>query len=199
MLRGYRAAKNQDRPCTPEDRTVRRRDLPGGMVKLELWPFRADGVVALADHFLSDKRGSGTGGDRYQVNVHVDQDPLAPDGTVAATLEDGTPVSAETFRRVACDCGLVAVGHAGERLDIGRRSRAIPPAIRRALMLRDRGCALLVSTHMIESVEEDWDVPYIMVKGRIARVCRRTDLAAGQSLEDVYFTITEGKGQEDKP
>ena len=31
--------------------------------------------------------------------------------------------------------------------------------------LRDSGCALLVSTHMIESVEEDWDVTYIMVKG----------------------------------
>lgn len=33
--------------------------------------------------------------------------------------------------------------------------------------LRDSGCALLVSTHMIESVEEDWDVTYIMVKGTL--------------------------------
>jgi ABC-2 type transport system ATP-binding protein len=65
--------------------------------------------------------------------------------------------------------------------------------------LRDSGCALLVSTHMIESVEEDWDLTYIMVKGRIARVCRRTDLTDGQSLEDVYFTITEGKSPEDRP
>jgi ABC-2 type transport system ATP-binding protein len=65
--------------------------------------------------------------------------------------------------------------------------------------LRDSGCALLVSTHMIESVEEDWDLTYIMVKGRIARVCRRTDLTYGQSLEDVYFTITEGKSQGDTP
>ncbi len=63
--------------------------------------------------------------------------------------------------------------------------------------LRDSGCALLVSTHMIESVEENWDVTYIMVKGRIARVCRRTDIAANQSLKDVYFSITEGKSQED--
>lgn len=65
--------------------------------------------------------------------------------------------------------------------------------------LRDGGCSLLVSTHMIESVEEDWDITYIMVKGRIARVCRRTDIAAGQSLADVYFTITEGKNQEGAP
>ena len=52
-------------------------------------------------------------------------------------------LSAETFRRIACDCGLVAVsGDAGSahQLSIGRRSRQIPPAIRRALSLRDRGC-----------------------------------------------------------
>ena len=65
------------------------------------------------------------------------------------------------------------------------------------LELRDSGCALLVSTHMIESMEENWDVTYIMVKGRIERVCRRADLAANQSLEDVYFAITEGNGRED--
>ncbi|MEL7568146.1 MAG: ATP-binding cassette domain-containing protein, partial [Dehalobacterium sp.] len=63
--------------------------------------------------------------------------------------------------------------------------------------LRDSGCALLVSTHMIESMEENWDVTYIMVKGRIERVVRRGDIA-GQSLEDVYFAITEGQGGEDK-
>ncbi len=62
--------------------------------------------------------------------------------------------------------------------------------------LRDNGCALLVSTHMIESVEENWDVTYIMVKGRIERVCRRSDIGAEQSLEDVYFAITEGKTRE---
>jgi ABC-type multidrug transport system ATPase subunit len=62
--------------------------------------------------------------------------------------------------------------------------------------LRDSGCALMVSTHMIESMEDNWDVTYIMVKGRIERVCRRGDLEAGQSLADVYFSITEGKEKE---
>ncbi len=64
--------------------------------------------------------------------------------------------------------------------------------------LRESGCALLVSTHMIESMEENWDVTYIMVKGKIERVCRRADLDANQSLEDVYFSITEGNSQEGK-
>ena len=60
--------------------------------------------------------------------------------------------------------------------------------------LRDSGCALIVSTHMIESMEDNWDVTYIMVKGKIERVVRREDIA-GQSLEDVYFAITEGQLQ----
>ncbi len=63
--------------------------------------------------------------------------------------------------------------------------------------LRKSGCALLVSTHMIESMEENWDVTYIMVKGRIERVYRRADIQAGQRLEDVYFSITEGPKQGD--
>jgi ABC-2 type transport system ATP-binding protein len=45
---------------------------------------------------------------------------------------------------------------------------------------------------MIDSVEENWDVTFIMSKGQIKRVCHRGELSAGQSLEDVYFEITEG-------
>jgi ABC-type multidrug transport system ATPase subunit len=65
----------------------------------------------------------------------------------------------------------------------------------KALMaeLKQSGCALLVSTHMIESIEESWDTTCIMVKGRIVRVCRRGDLAPGNNLEGMYFAITEGK------
>ena len=111
------------------------------------WPSRADGAIALAESFLAGHPVTGTGGERYQVMVHVDQDALGPDGSIAATLEDGTHVSAETLRRVACDCGLVALSGDGEQLNIGRRARGIPPAIRRVLMLRDHGCAFPGCTH----------------------------------------------------
>jgi len=105
-------------------------------------------VVALAAHYLAGNRGQGTGADRYQVMVHVDQDPLAPDGVLAATLEDGTALSAETFRRIACDCALVATaGDDATSMTVGRRTRAIPPAIRRALQLRDHGCRFPGCTH----------------------------------------------------
>jgi hypothetical protein len=59
-----------------------------------------------------------------------------------ATLDDGARLPAETLRRVACDAGLVATttDRSGSKLDVGRRTRSIPPAIRRALWVRDRGC-----------------------------------------------------------
>jgi hypothetical protein len=237
LCRGYRTAMSQmtaDNALPPPERSVRRRDLSGGMVKLEVvlspdeaalvlaaldrarevthqqgktdvsaeasaedpkHPSRADGMVALAESYLAGNVGTGNGGERFQVMVHIDQDPLAPDGVLSGTLDDGTRVSAEAIRRVACDCGIVAVpsaapaaetprpatraevaasasprpatpgevdalpsprpatrgevdarSAAGEGLP-GRRSRSIPPSIRRAITLRDRGCAFPGCTH----------------------------------------------------
>lgn len=73
--------------------------------------------------------------------------PDAPDapapGAPGAELEDGTPVSAETLRRLACDAALVAVllGQHGQVLTLGRTRREPSRALRRALLVRDRGCA----------------------------------------------------------
>ena len=57
-------------------------------------------------------------------------------------LSDGTRVSAETSRRLCCDAAVVQAtrGPNGEVLDVGRRTRTIPPALRRALEIRDGGC-----------------------------------------------------------
>jgi hypothetical protein len=57
-------------------------------------------------------------------------------------IEDGPHVTAETSRRIACDCTVIGVmdSENGEPLSIGRRSRTIPPAMRRALRFRDKGC-----------------------------------------------------------
>ncbi len=61
--------------------------------------------------------------------------------------------------------------------------------------MKRAGCAMIVSTHMIESVEENWDTTCIMTGGRIARVCRRDELEGGD-LENLYFSITEKGGRE---
>ncbi|MCL2243903.1 MAG: ABC transporter ATP-binding protein [Treponema sp.] len=58
--------------------------------------------------------------------------------------------------------------------------------------LKKNGCALLISTHIIESIEDNWDTTYIMKNGKVAAVCRRGEMPKGLSLEDVYFKITEG-------
>jgi hypothetical protein len=73
----------------------------------------------------------------------VDERTLSADGEPGRSeLDDGTRVSAETSRRLSCDAGLVRMSHRpdGQILSVGRRTRTIPPALRRALEARDRGC-----------------------------------------------------------
>jgi len=62
--------------------------------------------------------------------------------------------------------------------------------------LRDQGTAIFVSTHMIDSVEGMWDKAFIMVNGHIVATRDRSAEAAGvnESLEDLFFSITEGRG-----
>ena len=55
--------------------------------------------------------------------------------------------------------------------------------------MRDAGRSVLVSTHMIDTVEENWDVTFIMRKGRMERECRRADQM--EALADIYFSLFE--------
>ncbi len=90
----------------------------------------------------SPRVGSGTRAERYQVMVHCDAATLAAEGEPSRSDLDGIRVSAETSRRMACDAAVVAMVHAkdGSVVNVGRRTRTIPPHIRRALEERDRGC-----------------------------------------------------------
>jgi Domain of unknown function (DUF222)/HNH endonuclease len=58
------------------------------------------------------------------------------------SLSNGDFVSAEAARRLSCDAGLVEVevSERGEPLSVGRRTRTIPAAIKRALLVRDKTC-----------------------------------------------------------
>lgn len=63
--------------------------------------------------------------------------------------------------------------------------------------LKQQGASILVSTHMIDSIEELWDTTYIMMNGRVAAVVERDKLGEGdKSLEDIFFEITEGRRDE---
>jgi ABC-type multidrug transport system ATPase subunit len=65
--------------------------------------------------------------------------------------------------------------------------------------LRQDGKSVLLSTHMIDSMEHLWDTTYIMKEGRVAAVVEREALGGqDKSLEDIFFEITEGKQGGDK-
>ena len=104
---------------------------------------QADALALLAETALHHQLDPGASGERYQVVVHVDAPALAdPAEPGQSVLEGGARVSAETSRRLACDASRVVMRHDadGRVVEIGARTRTIPPALRRALQHRDRGC-----------------------------------------------------------
>ena len=113
------------RPRSPA-RTVRRADALAWMAERV---FEPAGVPPLAPH-------------RHDVVVHVDAEVLAHRNAGRCEIEHHGAIAAETARRLCCDGGIVATvdGPQGEPLAVGRRTRGIPPAVRRALHNRDRGC-----------------------------------------------------------
>jgi len=103
---------------------------------------RADALVQVAESALSHAGRAMSGGERQTLVVHVDAHTLVADAPGRSELDDGPVLAAETVRRLGCDASLVAIVHdgGGHVLDVGRRTRSIPPAIGRALRVRDRGC-----------------------------------------------------------
>jgi len=77
------------------------------------------------------------------VVVHVDGVVLEDaDQPGQSVVEDGTRVSAETSQRLGCDASRVVMKHDadGRIFEVGAKTRTIPPALRRALLHRDRSC-----------------------------------------------------------
>ena len=104
---------------------------------------QADALALLAESALHHGIDPGAPGERYQVVVHVDAAVLAdPEAPGQSVLEDGVRVSAETSQRLACDASRVVMQHGrdGRVVEVAARTRTIPPALRRALHHRDRGC-----------------------------------------------------------
>jgi hypothetical protein len=103
---------------------------------------RVDALVQIAEEFLASSAVAANG-PPVQIVVRVDAASLAGSAsTEAGTLEDGTFLPLATVDRLACDTSVVTVveDSRGNPLDVGRRSRTVPTALRRALQLRDKGC-----------------------------------------------------------
>ena len=104
----------------------------------ESWSARqADALVSMASSFLAgDAGGSCNTSDDYLVTIHVDQSALA-------TGNGRSSLPIESVKRLCCDGHAVVIGEGenGEPLNIGRKARTVPTAIKRALMARDKSCA----------------------------------------------------------
>jgi hypothetical protein len=113
--------------------------VPEGTAELGAAAVRAQALVALATG----------GGQTTEIVVHVDADTLAAEEIRARSeLTDGPAMAPETVRRLACDGAIVRIiERDGHPLSVGRRTRSIPPAIRRALGSRDGGCRFPGCTH----------------------------------------------------
>ena len=161
ICRYYRQARHPDSRSADDDRRwVVARQTDDGMVsiQLRLRPDEAarvmralehcadrgslaDGAVALADTALSGtpsgtKDGQGPVRPPVEIVIHVEA------ASLEGTTEAGDGLSAETSRRLLCDAGVVPLledGN-GRTIDVGRKTRAIPPALRRALQARDKHC-----------------------------------------------------------
>lgn len=100
-----------------------------------------DALVGMAEASLAGSSDIRPAGERHQVVVHVDASALAQAKEGRCELDDGPRVCADTARRLACDGSLVGMVEGSDgTLDVGRRTRAIPPSIRRALEAKEPCC-----------------------------------------------------------
>ena len=103
---------------------------------------RADALGEVCRFYLDHNTDVVTsGGERPHITVTVDYETLKGQSDRLPEI-GGMPVSPETLRRITCDAAIIpmVLGSDSEPLDVGRKTRTIPAAIRRALEQRDRGC-----------------------------------------------------------
>ncbi len=115
-------------PRSPEERTAAQR--------------RADALVELCRRQLDDGALPAVAGQRPHLTVTAPVGTLAAlPGQPAGELAWGLPIPAQTVRRLACDAARTTVELAddGQPRAVGRTTRTVPPALRKALVVRDQG------------------------------------------------------------
>ncbi|HEX9123791.1 MAG TPA: DUF222 domain-containing protein [Actinomycetota bacterium] len=117
---------------------------------------RADALGEICRQWLDRADRPVVAGERPHLTVTVDADAIAIHGgsedssggaagrppTPTSELDHVGPVGSQTARTLACDASVMRVVMAGrsEPLDVGRRTPVVSPAMRRAVIVRDRRC-----------------------------------------------------------
>jgi hypothetical protein len=102
---------------------------------------RADALGEICRQHLDRSDRPTVAGERPHLVVTVGLDRLSG-GEGSAELEEAGLVPAEVARKISCDASVsrVVVSGRSEPLDVGRRTPVVPPALRRAVVVRDGGC-----------------------------------------------------------
>lgn len=106
---------------------------------------RADALGELCRQWLDRSDRPSVGGERPHLTVTVPVEALGAGRASragGAELDHAGPAGPQVMRELACDAAVMRVVMAGrsEPLDVGRRTPVIPPAMRRAVIVRDRTC-----------------------------------------------------------
>jgi len=171
------------------------RGSPGGEIP-PLPERKAEALGLLAEAALRagvEVEGRRTTGraDRFQVMLHVSAE---------------TPADPQVDSGLTCDASRVQVTHApdGSILEVGRRTRIVPPALRRALEVRDGGCAHPHCTNRICDAHHvvAWEDGGATSLENLVLLCRRHHRAVhrgelgvevGASASGVVFRDAEGR------
>ncbi len=108
--------------------------------------WEADALMGVAYGALAAGVVDSSGDDRHLLVLHADAAVLSgvsDDPVGVCRVEHGPGVDRSTAQRIACDAALVALMDSavpGEQLRLGRKTRKISAALRRALRIRDGGC-----------------------------------------------------------
>jgi len=134
-----------DTLCAPQNRTaLGLTNLTDGEPDLRTaGQRRHDAICEIGNRVQATGTLPDHGGDRPQTVVTVDYDTLIDDLGGLGHLDDGTPLTPAACRQAACDAHILPaiLNGASLPLDLGRSHRTFNATIRRALKLRDRGCA----------------------------------------------------------
>ncbi len=107
----------------------------------------------------------------------------------------GNELSKGMQQKVSICCGLLIEPKVVlfDEPFVGLDPHAIKELKKIMFELKDKETAILISTHMLDSVTEFWDSTNIMMNGKIVARRTREDISTSEeSLEELFFKITEG-------
>ncbi|HEY7468135.1 MAG TPA: DUF222 domain-containing protein, partial [Acidimicrobiia bacterium] len=103
---------------------------------------RHDALEDLARSYLDSDQTAVVGGEKPHVSVVCDLPALQGIAGGLHETENGQLLTISQLGSLTCDCSLsrILLGPDGEIIDVGRKTRIIPAALRRGIIARDRHC-----------------------------------------------------------